>query len=71
MQVTAMHWRDDPILLGSPPMKPPPLPLWPAAARRGDLVGSGLSFERVAELDWGTALIVADEGRDCGRCACA
>jgi len=23
MQVAAMHWRNDPILLGSPPMKPP------------------------------------------------
>ncbi|HEY1288456.1 MAG TPA: UbiD family decarboxylase [Burkholderiales bacterium] len=23
MQVEAVHWRDDPILLGSPPMKPP------------------------------------------------
>ncbi|MDB5545785.1 MAG: UbiD family decarboxylase [Hyphomicrobiales bacterium] len=23
MQVDAMHWRDDPVLLGSPPMKPP------------------------------------------------
>jgi 4-hydroxy-3-polyprenylbenzoate decarboxylase len=23
MQVTAMHWRDDPIVLGSPPVKPP------------------------------------------------
>ena len=23
MRVEAMHWRDDPILLGSPPMKPP------------------------------------------------
>src|SRR5688572_26422639 len=23
MQVQAMHWRDDPIVLGSPPMKPP------------------------------------------------
>jgi 4-hydroxy-3-polyprenylbenzoate decarboxylase len=23
MHVQAMHWRDDPILLGSPPMKPP------------------------------------------------
>ena len=23
MQVTAIHHRDDPILLGSPPMKPP------------------------------------------------
>jgi UbiD family decarboxylase len=23
MEVTAVHWRDDPILLGSPPMKPP------------------------------------------------
>jgi UbiD family decarboxylase len=23
MQVEAMHWRDDPIMLGSPPMKPP------------------------------------------------
>ena len=27
----------------------------------------GLSFERVAELDWGTALLVEDERRDYGE----
>jgi UbiD family decarboxylase len=58
MQVTAVHWRDDPILLGSPPMKPPRfhfgLPLraaaiWSDLERCGvvDVVGA---WQHVAQL---------------------
>jgi UbiD family decarboxylase len=46
MQVDAMHWRDDPILLGSPPMKPPRfhfgLP-FRAAGIWSDLEGAGVT----------------------------
>jgi UbiD family decarboxylase len=58
MQVEAMHWRHDPILLGSPPMKPPRfhfgLPLraagiWADLERAGvtDVVGA---WQHVAQL---------------------
>src|SRR5262249_24687919 len=58
MQVEAMHWRHDPILLGSPPMKPPRfhfgLPfraagIWADLERAGvtDVVGA---WQHVAQL---------------------
>jgi UbiD family decarboxylase len=58
MQVEAMHWRHDPILLGSPPMKPPRfhfgLPLR-AAGIWGDLERAGVTdvvgaWQHVAQL---------------------
>jgi UbiD family decarboxylase len=58
MQVDAVHWRNDPILLGSPPMKPPRfhfgLP-FRAAGMWSDLERSGVSdvvgaWQHVAQL---------------------
>ena len=58
MQVEAMHWRNDPILLGSPPMKPPRfhfgLPLR-AAGIWTDLESAGVTdvvgaWQHVAQL---------------------
>jgi UbiD family decarboxylase len=58
MQVEAMHWRNDPILLGSPPMKPPRfhfgLP-FRAAAIWADLERAGVTdvagaWQHVAQL---------------------
>jgi UbiD family decarboxylase len=58
MRVTAMHWRTDPILLGSPPMKPPRfhfgLP-FRAASIWGNLEDAGVTdvvgaWQHVAQL---------------------
>jgi hypothetical protein len=73
MHVTAMHWRDDPILLDSPPMKPPcfhfGLPLR-AAAIWSDLerCGADLAFE-ICAFDMPQRAQLADAGDEFAQVA--
>jgi uncharacterized DUF497 family protein len=40
---------------------------WDPAKAEGNLRKNGISFDTIADFDWESAVIVADDRRDCGE----